>query len=95
MLSCPQCPVVKCVDTVVITGDDVCYSVVLGTMVDVFVFSVMRSVLLMISDISCPLWSSVYECQRVECAFTSPVRTECGMFVMYCMQCCMSVSAVL
>ena len=35
------------------------------------------------------------ECQRVECAFTSPVRTECGMFVMYCMQCCMSVSAVL
>ena len=29
------------------------------------------------------------------CAFTSPVRTECGMFVMYCMQCCMSVSAVL
>ena len=26
---------------------------------------------------------------------TSPVRTECGMFVMYCMQCCMSVSAVL
>ena len=48
----------------------------------------------MTSAISCPLWSSVYECQRVECAFTSPVRTECGMFVMYCMQCCMSVSAV-
>ena len=22
-----------------------------------------------------------YECQRVECAFTSPVRTECGMSV--------------
>ena len=49
----------------------------------------------MTSAISCPLWSSVYECQRVECAFRSPVRTECGMFVMYCMQCCMSVSAVL
>ena len=45
----------------------------------------------MTSDISCPLWSSVYECQRVECVF----RTECGMFVMYCMQCCISVSAVL
>ena len=57
-------------------------------------FSVMWSELLMTSAIS-PLWSSVYECQRVECAFTSPVRTECGMFVMYCMQCCMSVSAVL
>ena len=42
----------------------------------------------MTSAICCPLW-----CQRVEYAFTSPVRTECGMFVMYCMQCCMSVSA--
>ena len=30
---------------------------------------------LMTSAISCPLWSSVYECQ-----------TECGIFVMYCMQ---------
>ena len=59
------------------------------------VFSVMWSELLMPSTISCPLWSSVYECQRVECAFTSPVRTECGMFVMYCMQCCRSVPAAL
>ena len=49
----------------------------------------------MTSAISCPVWSSVYEYQRVECAFTSPVRTECGMFVMYRMQCCMSVSALL
>ena len=49
----------------------------------------------MTSAISCPLWSSVYECQRVKCAFTSLVRTECGMFVMYCIQCCMFVSAVL
>ena len=31
----------------------------------------------------------------MECAFTSPVCTECGMFVMYCMQCCMAVSTVL
>ena len=29
--------------------------------------------------------AGTHECQRVECAFTSPVRTECGMFVMYCM----------
>ena len=65
------------------------------SLVGVFVFSVMWSELLMTSAISCPLWSSVYECQRVECAFTSPVRIECGMLVMYCMQCCMSVSAVL
>ena len=38
------------------------------------------------SAIRCPLWSSVYECQRVAYAFTSPVTTECGMFVMCCMQ---------
>ena len=68
---------------------------VFGTLVGVFEFSVMWSELLMTSAISSPLWSSEHECQMVECAFISPVRTECGMFVMYCMQCCMSVSAVL
>ena len=39
----------------------------------------------MTSAINCPLWSSVYQCQRVECAFTSTVRTECGILVMCCM----------
>ena len=92
MLSCPRCTVVKCVRH---RGDDVYCSVVFDTLVGVFVFSVMWSEMLMTSAISCPLWSSVNECQRVECAFTSPVRSECGMFVMYCMQCCMSVSALL
>ena len=82
-------------DTVVISGDDVCCSVVFVILVGVFVFSVMWSELLMTSAVNCPLCSSVYEYQRVECAFTSPVRTECGMFVMYCIQCCMSVSSVL
>ena len=82
-------------DTVVIYGDGVCCGVVLGTLVGVFVFSVMWSELLMASAISCPLWSSVYECQGVEYAFTYLGRTECGMFVMCCMQCCMSVFAVL
>ena len=94
MLSCPRCPVVKGVRH---RGDvrcDVCCSVVLGTLVGVFMFSVMWFELLIKSAISCPLWSSVYECQRVECAFTSPVRTERGMFVMYYMHWCMSVSAV-
>ena len=57
---------------------------VFGTLVGVFVFSVMGSELLMTSAISCPLWSSVYGCQKEEYAFTSPVRTECGMFVMCC-----------
>ena len=74
-------------DTVVISGEDVCCSV--------FVFSVMWSELLMTSAICCTLCSSVYECYKVEYAFTSPVGSECGMFVMCCMQCCMSVSAVL
>ena len=47
-------------DTVVIFGDDVCCSVIFGTLVGVFVFSVMWSKLLMTSVISCPLWLSVY-----------------------------------
>ena len=76
-------------DSVVISGEDVCWSVMFDSLVGVF--SVMWSELLMTSAISCALYSSVYECHKVECAFTSPVRTECGMFVM----CCMSVSAVL
>ena len=62
---------------------------VFGTLFGVAVFSVMWSELLMTFAIRCPLslWSSVYECQRVECAFTSSVRTECGMFVMCCAVC--------
>ena len=56
-----------------ISGEYICCSVVFGTLVGVFVFSVMWSELLMTSAISCPLWSSVYECHKVECAFTSLV----------------------
>ena len=65
-----------------ISGEDVYCSVVFGTLVGVYVFSVMWSELLMISAISCPLWSSVYECT---CAFISPVRTESCMFEMGCL----------
>ena len=36
----------------------------------------------------------MYECQSVECEFTSPVIIELGMLVMYCMQFVMSVSVV-
>ena len=42
-------------DTVVISGEDVCCSVVFGTLAGVFVFSVTWSELLMLSAISCPL----------------------------------------
>ena len=76
-------------DTVVISGEDVCCRLVFCTLVG------MWSELLITSAISRPLWSSVYECHNVECAFTSPVRTEYGMFAIYCMQCCISVSTVL
>ena len=41
--------------TVGISGEDVCCSVVFGTLVGVFVFSVMWSELLMTSAICCPL----------------------------------------
>ena len=82
-------------DTVVISGEDVCCSVVFGTLVGVFGFSVMWSELLKTSAISFPLRSSGYECPRLWWTFTCPMRTECGMFVMCCRQCCMSVSDVL
>ena len=62
-------------DTVVISGEAICCIMVFGTLVGVSVFSVIWSELLMTSAIRCPLWSSVFECQRVECTFTSPVRT--------------------
>ena len=42
-------------DTLVISGEDVCCSVVFGTLVGVFVFSIMCPELLMTSAISCPL----------------------------------------
>ena len=48
-------------DTLLISGDDVCCRVVLGTLVGVF--GVMWFELLMSSAISCPLCASVYDCQ--------------------------------
>ena len=54
-----------------VCGEDVCCSVVFGTLVGVSVFSVIWGELLMTSAISCPLWSLVYEYQRVENAHIS------------------------
>ena len=84
MLSCPRCPVVKCVRH---RGDDVCCSVVFGTLVGVVVFSVMWPELLMTSAISCPLWSSVYEYQRVEyvCSVVCPCQLFCSAW-MWCLE---------
>ena len=61
-------------DTVVISVEDVCCSVVFCTLV-----GVMWPELLMTSAISCPLWSSVYEFHKVECVFICPLRTECDI----------------
>ena len=56
-------------DTVVMSGDDVCCSAVFGTLVGVSVCSVIWSELLMISAVSCPQWSSVCECLKLECEY--------------------------
>ena len=77
---------------VVMSGDVGSWCALFGTLVGVSVLSVMWLELESVSVISSPPWS--YECQSVECAFTSPVIIELGMLVMYCMQCVMSVSVV-
>ena len=77
------------------SGEVACCSVVCGTLVGVPVFSIMCSELLIMSEISCPLWSSVCEYQNVECTFTSPMSIESGMLVTCRMQYAMSVSTVL
>ena len=48
-------------DTVVISGDDVCCSVVFGTLVGMFMFCIMWSELLMTSAISCHQCTSARE----------------------------------
>ena len=78
----------------VMSGDVGRWCGLFGTLVGVSVLSVMWLELESVSEISSPRWSSVYECQSVECAFTSPVIIELGMLVMYCMQFVMSVSVV-
>ena len=61
-------------DTVVMSGDDVCCSVVFGTLVGVFVFSVMWSELLMTSAIT------VYYCITV-CSVVCPCQLFCSVWM--------------
>ena len=58
---------------VVMSGEVVCWFACGGFLVGVSVFSMIWSEFCIMSEISVPLWSSVYECQCVECAFMSPV----------------------
>ena len=93
--ACIVCHVVRLynvLDIVVMTGEVACCSVVCGTLVGCVGVSMMCSELLIMSEISCPLWSSVCEYQSVECAFTSPVCIEAGMLVTCRMQYVMSGS---
>ena len=83
-------------------GEVACCSDVCGTQVGVSAFTVMCSELLIMSEISCPLWSSVCEYQGVECAFTSPVSIESGLLVTcrmrmscLCPRCCSVVTSCL
>ena len=78
----------------VMSGDVRCWFVLFGTLVGVFLFSVMWSEFCMMSAMSVPLWSSVYECQSVECAFMSPVMIEFVSVVRCVKQLVMSVSSV-
>ena len=64
-IDCGDVRVYSVLDTIVISVEDVCSNVVFGTLVGVFVCTVMWSELLMTSAISCSLWSLVYEYQRV------------------------------
>ena len=96
--ACIVCQVVRLysiMEIVVMSGEVACCSVVCGTLVGVSWFSLMCSEVLIVSEISCPLWSSVCEYQNVECAFTSPVSIESGILVTSRMQYVMSVSTVL
>ena len=79
---------------VVVSENVACRCALFGTLVGVSVLSVIYFELKSVSEISSPRWSSVYECQSVECGFTSPVSIELGKLVMYCMQFVMSVSVV-
>ena len=83
------------VEIVVMSDKVACCSVVCGTLVGMSVFCIMCSELLVMSEISLPLWSSVCEYQSVEYAFTSPLSIESGMLVKSSMQYAMSVSTVL
>ena len=57
---------------VVMSGDVGCWCALFATLVGVSVMSVMWLELELesVSEISSPRWSSVYECQSVECDIT-------------------------
>ena len=64
-----------------ISGDEVCWNAVFGTLVGVSVFSDMWSELLMTSAISCPRWSSVYECQSEDRMWYSGNMLDAVLYV--------------
>ena len=65
MLSCPRCPVVQCV------GEDVCCSVVFGTLMGVFMFLSRLRKIMCDCVVSVVMWSSLV-CPGCGCG-------ECGV----------------
>ena len=83
MLSYAQCPVAQCVRHL---GEEVCCSVVFGTLVGVF--SVMWSELLMTSAISCPLCTSAREWSVRSHLQLQTTQPTCGGAVTVVTNCC-------
>ena len=78
----------------VMSGDVFGWFLAIGCLVCVSVFNSVCSELRYMFEMVFPLWSSVYECYREECALTSPVIIM-FCFCVYCVRkCVMSVSCV-
>ena len=90
--ACIVCQVVRLysiVEIVVMSGEVACCSVVCGSLVGVSVFSIMCSELLIMSEISGPLWSSVCTVS-IESGMLVTCRMRC-----LCPRCCDVVSSCL
>ena len=72
---------------VVMSGDVGCWCALFGTLVGVSVLSVMWLELESVSEISSPRWSSVYECQNVDCV----VRVD-GLWRLDVRECCVGLN---
>ena len=85
---------VRVAGAVVMSGEVGCCSVLLGFLVGVSELRVMCAEFCIMSAMCDPLWSSVGECQRSECALMSAVIIVLGSVVRYVMAFSISVSSV-
>ena len=85
---------VSAAGAVVMSGEVVCCCVLVGFLVGVSVLRVMCVEFCMMFAMWVPLWSSVDECHKSECALMSAVIIVLGSVVRYVMVFSMSVSSV-